>query len=285
MKCCTIRRVGYLCITVTVAVFCSCAALTKAVKRPTISYASMTLTGLTFSDASVDLFFDLDNPNIFPIPLKKCEYTVKIGDHTVFSGEQGVSIEVPAQGRGRLTVPVSVRFGEVTEAVRLLEDTDMWPYSVAGSVTIDVGPLAGISVLFSHRDTLPRPMPPTLTVERLNVRSFAFTSIDMDVVLSFRNTGRIAYTLTSLAGNIALNGQQFISIERLREGVQLGSNGVETITIPVRLSASQLARGLQAIISEGRADYRFTGDARLSTDRFGTLPLTFDESGNVRLFR
>jgi LEA14-like dessication related protein len=245
----------------------------------------MTLTGLTFSDASVDLFFDLDNPNIFPIPLKKYEYTVKIGDHTVFRGEQGASIEVPAQGRGRLTVPVSVRFGEVTEAVRLLEDTDMWPYSVAGSVTIDVGPLAGISVPFSHRDTLPRPMPPTVTVERLNVRSFGFTSIDMDVVLSFRNTGRIAYTLTSLAGSIALNGQQFISIERLREGVRLGSNGVETITIPVRLSASQLARGLQAIISEGRADYRFTGDAGLATDRFGTLPLTFDESGNVRLFR
>lgn len=262
-----------------------CAAVKKAVKKPTISFSSMTLTSLTFTGASVDLSFAVDNPNIFPIPLRKYAYTVNVGDYTIFAGEQDASVEVPAQGRGRLTVPVNVRFSDVTEAVGLLRESDRWPYSVSGSLTIHAGPLVGITVPFSHRDTLPRPIPPSITVERLNVRSFGFTGIDMDVVLSVRNAGRIAYALTSLAGSIELNGQRFIAIDRLPERVQLGTDEQRTITIPVSLSASPLVQGLRSIISQGQVDYRLVGDAGLAADRFGTLPLSLDQSGTVRLFR
>ena len=285
VKPCASRSLPYLALVAAVLALSGCAALKRAVKHPTIAYESMSLRAISFDGASVDLLFAISNPNVFSIPLKKYDYTFKIGDHTVVAGEQAAALTVPAQGRGQLVVPLSVRFADVMEAIRLLRDKDEWPYSVAGSVTIDAGPLAGITIPFAHRDTLPRPMPPEISVERLNIRSLSLTSIAMDITLNVRNPGKITYTLSTLTGGLELNGRRFIEIDRLQSAVRLPANDVQRLTIPVSVSASQLARGLQSIIQAGEAHYRLVGDASVSTDAFGGLPFRLDESGDVQLFR
>ena len=262
-----------------------CALMRKAVVTPTASFQKLNLRGLSFEGAAADVYFDVSNPNVFSISVEGYAYSLTIGGRTVLSGEHHNGMSLPARGTGQLVIPISIRFADVVDAVQALAHSDVWPYSIEGTLTIDTGPLAGIVVPFSHTDEIPRPVPPEVSVERLSVRSMSLSGVDFDVTLLIRNAGRLAYILEDMRGAIELNGQPFMDFTDVGDRVSLTPAGERRITLRTRVSPAGLARGLQEVISAGRAEYRFVGDAIVGNEKYGDLRLRLNEAGTVELTR
>lgn len=261
-----------------------CAMLKKVVVRPNVAFDALALRSADFQRAAVDVHFNVDNPNAFTIPLKGYDYTFRIGEHTVVSGTEASAVRIPARGSERLTLPVVLDYSDVTTAVNRLTNDDVWPYTVEGTVRVDVGPLGAINVPFSHSGEVARPVPPNISIERINVRSMSFRNIDLDVVLLVENSGSLDYLVNSLNGSIALNGSRFASIDGLVDALEL-KQGAQRVTVPLRVSAASMAQGLLNMLSDGEVRYELTGDATVRNSTFGDLPLNVESGGRVPLAR
>jgi LEA14-like dessication related protein len=257
-----------------------CALLRKAVRRPEVSFQTLTLESVDFEQASIALLFDITNPNLFSVPVKAYQYDVRIGDHTVISTTSPAKLNLPAGGSGTLSVPATLVFADVTSAVETLAESDTWPYTVKGSIEIDAGPLSGITIPFSHSGEVPRPVMPNIGIRSVNIRSVSLLNYEMDVVVRIENTGSVAYVLDALNGTMELNGRKLVTIDSITDVVEL-EPGAREITLPVRLSAENLIQALIGFIREGQVRYQLNGEAVIRNDTFGTLPMRLDTQGRV----
>ncbi len=259
--------------------------LGKVVTKPDVTFDGLTLRGVSFTGADVGVKFLVTNPNPFSVPLERYAYTFMIGDHTIARGDEGSSVSVPARGEGSFTVPVSITFQEVIDAVESLRGSDELPYSISGDVQVTAGPLGGITIPFSHSATVPRPRAPEIRLETIKTRSIGLAGAAVDVVLEVRNPGRFSYVLDALKTTISLNGRQFANIDGLSQAVRLPGEGTQQVTIPINLSGSELLGGIMSILESGHASYELRGDAGLSTEQFGRLPMELRRTGSVELTR
>jgi len=272
---------GRLILSAALILFAGCALLHRAVKRPDVTFQSIGLRDITFDGAAVDLVFAVKNPNPFGLTIQRYDYTFRVGDRPVASSGHDASLAIAARSVGQLVVPLSVRFADVMNAANALRQSDRWPFSVEGTVTVGGGPLGGVTAPFTYRDTLPRPMPPKITVESLRVQSASLTNIAIDVTLAVENPGRLAYALGTLTGALDLNGQRVISLDGLDGALALRPESTQRVTLHASVSAALLARGLQTVIDQGRAQYHLVGQASVHNDLFGELPLQLDQQGTV----
>jgi len=260
-----------------------CAALEKAVKRPEVTFSTFSLESVDFEQASVNLLFDVKNSNPFAIPVSGYTYTFKIGEHTLLSGEDPTDLRIPANGTGSLRVPIALRFSDVTSAVQKLVDSDVWPYSVAGTVAVAAGPLSGINIPFNHAGEVPRPVMPDVSVENIGIRSASLLNVGVDVTLNMKNSGSLTYVLDALQGSLMVNGRQFANITGV-ESLRL-TPGTQTITIPLNVSTSSALQSVLSLLGSGNVEYALNGNAIVKNDLFGALPMNVNTSGSVPLIR
>jgi LEA14-like dessication related protein len=262
-----------------------CTSLRKMVQKPKVTYRSVDIRSISFDRISVDVNFDVKNTNMFAVPLRAWDYTFMVGEYAVASGLEKTAMSIPANGSAPFSVPVTVKFADVMKAVGLIKDADEIPYTVKGSVTVDAGPLSGITVPFSHSDRIPRPRPPKVEIERISVRRLSFSNVDIDIRIKATNPGKLGYTLRDLKGAVRLNGTDLLSLDHTGNDLVLPSAGTESFTITARLSTFGLGKTLLSIISTGNARYELTGNAGVVTEMLGTLPLDINQVGVVNLFR
>ena len=268
-----------------VVLISGCAVLNKAVQKPKVSFEAVSVRSLSSESVTMDVHLNVQNPNVFDVPLKKYSYALNIGESRLLSGEQGLSITVPAKGSGQISVPLTVRFREVMGAIEAVTDTNVVPYSIGGTVTIDAGPLAGLTIPFNHSSSIPRPALPSITVERLSVSSVSLNGVNANLVLSVRNPGRLAYALENFAGDLELNGSKLATIDGIGGTRRLPGGSAQTISVPLRLSSAQALIGIQSLLNSGSISYRIKGTAGVSADVLGRMPLTIDQSGTTRISR
>jgi LEA14-like dessication related protein len=268
-----------------IALGAGCALLSKAVQKPSVAFERLSVRSISLDEASVDVHLNVQNPNVFDVPLKKYTFGFAVGESTVLTGEQLVSVTIPARGSGPISIPLTIRFRDVMNAVNAVRTGDVIPYAVNGTVTIDAGPLAGYTVPFSHSGSIPRPELPSVTVQRMNVRSMSFTGIDADLVIGVRNPGKLGYALSSFAGSLDLNGTKFATIDRIQGTQRMAGGASQTVTIPLHFSAAQALSGLQGILQSGTINYRIYGTAGLSADIIGNLPIALDHRGTTQISR
>ncbi len=276
-------RIGVLALVALAVTLAGCAALQGAVKTPDVVFRTFSLESVDFEQASVNLFFDVENTNPFAIPVSGYQYTFKIGEHTLLSADDPADMRIPANGTGSLTIPVTLRFSDITNAVQQLVNSDVWPYSVAGTVAVDAGPLSGINIPFSHTGEVPRPVMPDISVQNIGIRSASLLNIGVDVTLNMRNSGSLTYVLDALQGSLSLNGRQLANIGGL-ESLRL-TPGTQTVTIPLDVSTGSALQSILSLLGSGDVEYALNGNAVVKNDLFGALPMNVNTSGSVPLIR
>lgn len=97
-----------------VVVTCGCSSMN--VQRPTVSIANVGLGAI--GEEGFTLNFDLDaaNPNAFDLPIGKSDYRLGIAGATVIKGNVEPAGTLPANGTGRVRVPVEINYARLREA-------------------------------------------------------------------------------------------------------------------------------------------------------------------------
>lgn len=262
-----------------------CASLETALQPvpPEVSIESVRLTGLDFETVELTATIVVENPNPIGVSLAGFSYDLRIEDNSIVSGDQDQGIEIAANGTRTFDVPVTFTFREIQSAVSSFEDKNETPYTLSGSVDVDI-PILGIRRIAVERNgVFPVPRPPRLSVDRLQLASIGLTGADL--VLSFRvsNPNVFGISVNDLSYRFAVDDR--VWIDGGRPGATALPQESETvIDVPFSLRLLDVGRGIVSILRDGGAiEYRFVVDATVQPDHplLPVIELPVDRLGRI----
>jgi LEA14-like dessication related protein len=126
-----------------VVVLCAsgCAGTESLLKAPSVNLSSVELSKINFSGQTFLLGFDVQNPNVFPLPIKKIRYRVMLENSKFAGGETQCNFTIPALGNGEFVISVDLDLlqsgAKLASIIRQGVHNDI-NYELDGSLTIDI---------------------------------------------------------------------------------------------------------------------------------------------------
>lgn len=111
---------------------------------PSVSVRSARLDSVKLSGLTVDVYFDVNNPNPFALPLEQVDWNLRLFDTRVGAGTTRMDKTLPAQRTTRVKMPIRVRFEDVGSiAGRVVNARSIdWDLDGTAQFQSPAGPLA-----------------------------------------------------------------------------------------------------------------------------------------------
>src|SRR5439155_17477235 len=87
--------------------------LGMAIQTPTLTFKSASLADVSLTAATVNLAYQLDNPNPFGLTLASVDYAFFVEGRQVVAGRPPAGLTVPASGSAEIVLPANVRFMDI----------------------------------------------------------------------------------------------------------------------------------------------------------------------------
>jgi LEA14-like dessication related protein len=255
------------------------------VQRPSVNFSKMSVQNISFDGVTLLFDFDVNNPNRFGVSANQYSYEFFINNNSFLSGTQRENLRISRESSSVVQVPVSLNFSEVFNTFSSLVRSDSFSYQLSTEVQFDVPGLGTQRVPVSADGELPVPRMPGIEFGGFNVRNISLAGAEMELNFRVSNPNPFGISLSNAAWVFQVNGREWLDT-RLGDRIRLGGGTSDTITIPIRLNASQMGSVLLEMMSGSASfDYNLTGSADVSAELEGfqdgeTVP--FDLSGRYR---
>lgn len=256
-----------------------CAALSRllggVLKKPTLAFDHASVKTVSLDGLTLDTVWRVDNPNGFGLDLARFDYGFAVDGHPLAKGSAPNGIHLVADGRAMVTLPLRLRFQDVSATVLdLLHRTDL-PYQVKGTFGFDT-PMGEVDVPFHHGGKLPLPRLPGVRIVSARVASLSLTGarIDLRVAVSNPNAFPMRIDRFAYQARVAGNG---VGGGVAKPGV-LPASGAQTIDLPISVSFVSGGRAVYDALQSGRLNLGVKG----SLDA-GAVHLPLDVSRTVNL--
>ena len=263
----------------------SCSTLKQManVQKPTANVSGVALTGVTLDSLTLAIDLDVTNPNPFAINTGAFNMDLAVDSKSIASVDKdNAGVELPAKGTAKTTLPLTLRFVDLYEAVAALKDKNEFAYTLAGAVSVALPILGNQEVPLSFNGSLPIPKIPKISLKSAQLSSFSWRGAEMAVVLDVTNPNVFGINLNELAYQINAAGTSVgagaVSALSLEKGQQ------QAVSIPLKLSFSELGMSLYKILTSSEAvDVGVSGSADINPDLplWKPDPLSFDLSKSL----
>ena len=235
----------------------------SAVKKPTLTFRSASVESLDLEGATVALTWDLENPNAFGVDLARIDWAVDAEGTRVAAGDLPGGLQIRANGRSPVTLPVRIRYRDVPGIVSLLGGgANVIRYKVAANIGVRT-PLGVLDLPVAHEDALRLPSMPRFALDGLSVRSVGLDAIVLDVRVRVQNPNAFALPLGSLDCALAIGGAEVARAGGVAmEPVAGATSGV--VVVPVRVDLGSAGRAFSDIARGGEVQVGLTGKASLA---------------------
>jgi len=129
------------------------------IQQPTVSFRSVSVEDLSPSGLTANFDIDVQNPNVFEIPVNGAAYKLSLSGIQVIEGEASSSGSIPAKGALPVTVPVRLQFEQILQAEKeILKSGGNVPFDLDGALEFSAGKLSlgkTIKVPLHFSGTLP----------------------------------------------------------------------------------------------------------------------------------
>ncbi|MES9854579.1 MAG: LEA type 2 family protein [Candidatus Thiodiazotropha sp. L084R] len=275
---------------VTLLMFQGCSTLEQAGtiisgQQPTAQVKDVKLSGLDLN--GIDLIFNLqvDNPNPVKIVLDHLDYDLKLSDRSFLKGEQGMGMNLVANGASQVKLPVRMEFQQLLKQYGQLKNQDEVPYQIDLGLGFDVPLLGRIRLPVNYEGRLPIPKMPDVKLSNIEVKRLTLQKADLMVELEVANPNQFAVMLDKLDYQLKLNGID-VGSGALSQSMKIDQRGRGRITLPLSLDMMQAGRGLySAFIGGSGLRYELDGslDASGDTPILGEFQIPLDRQGKVDL--
>lgn len=266
----------------------SCAALRDAtdVQEPEVTFTNVSIQNITFEGVTLLFDFDVTNPNRRGVSADGYSYEFFINDESFISGREEERIEVGSESTSSVQIPVSLNFSNVYDSFRSVLRQDSVSYKMATDVTFSLPVIGSRTVPVEANGQLPLPRIPQINFGGFEMKSLSFRGAEAEVTFRVRNPNAFGIVLDGADYQLQVNGNNWLDTE-LSESIKVSESSSEDVTIPVRLSSSQMGSALIEMMGGRKEfDYRLTGSAQISADLEGfdevqTIP--FDLQGVLNI--
>ena len=119
----------------------ACATSGPVVQSPAVQLSAIELVDLGLQRQTFRLYFNVSNPNPFPLPVRRVQYQVFLESRQFAGGETAGRFTVPASGDGAFDISVDLDLmSSAASLVSLLRSgtSRPIPYQVNGSVAVGI---------------------------------------------------------------------------------------------------------------------------------------------------
>jgi LEA14-like dessication related protein len=148
---------GIACLLLLLSLAPGCAVLD--IQQPTLSLRSASVADLSPAGLTANFDVDVQNPNVFEIPVNGAAYKLTLSGIQVVEGRANSSGSIPAKGALPVTVPVHLQFQQVLQAEKEIASSGgNVPFNLDGDLEFSAGKLSlgrTITVPLHFSGTLP----------------------------------------------------------------------------------------------------------------------------------
>lgn len=239
------------------------------VQEPDVSFTNMSIQNITFEGVTLLFDFDVNNPNRFGVSAEGYNYEFFINERSFLTGVQEQPFRIERESANQIQIPVSLTFTEVYETFRSVMRQDSLSYMLSSEVEFDVPVMGTRKVPVTADGSLPIPKIPSIQFGEFNVKDVSLSGANVEVSFRVSNPNAFGISIANAKYMLNVNGRQWLDTQ-LDERIYVNGSEQRIITIPVRLSATQMGSAMVEIMSGNTTfSYKLTGSAEVSADLEG----------------
>ncbi|ORJ63601.1 LEA type 2 family protein [Geothermobacter hydrogeniphilus] len=103
---------------------------------PDVSLQSLELKDFNLSHALLQAELELHNPNGFSLTIRHADYRLKLNDIEISNGRSNTAVDIPAHGRGILTLDLTAAYLDLIRFLNKSSSTQPLEYQLDGTIEI-----------------------------------------------------------------------------------------------------------------------------------------------------
>jgi LEA14-like dessication related protein len=244
--------------------------LRSAFVQPEVRFKGASLGAVTLSDATLNLTWELQNPNPVGISLASLDYAFFVEGKQVVAGTPASGLRIPPQGTADLSFPATVRFQDIAPVVQTFLEKDYASYRAQGTVGIET-PVGVVTLPLQYEGQFEVPKVPRVEFLPPRIQNITFASATVEFPLSV--TSRNSYVLpVSASGGVEIAGARVGSLSADLSQVQ--PRATQRISVPLTINFLEAAQAALALRS-GSATVGFKGSLQSGS---ASIPLQFQQN-------
>lgn len=258
-----------------------CAALKNLAKnafqQPRLTFKTAKLQQASLSDATVDLVYEVENPNGFGLSLASVNYAFFVEGKQVVAGTPRNGLQLKANGTSELVFPANVKFADIVPVVETFLTKDAAKWKAQGSLGVKT-PIGVISLPLEREGTFPVPKVPQIKIESPRITNLSLTGATVEIPLTVTNRNGFPLPVGGVVGALKVAGADVGTLTTGNLGM-LEASGSKQLTLPVKVDFLKASQAALALRSGGNAQVRF--DGKLTSDKT-SVPVDFNQLLNFR---
>ena len=260
------------------ALLSGCATLEKSISKPQVNLRDVQVVKMSMADAQLAFDFDVENPNPIGLSMQDLSYQLELANKTFSSGSLGQRLRIGANKKSRVTLPVTLVYGDVLDTVRALRGKDELEYRISGEAKFGL-----FAIPYSQTGSLPLPQLPDVSVQSLHVDRLSLTGAELAIGLKVNNTNRFPIRFNGLDYQLKL-GDASVLNGKSTKPFAVEPNRTETLPLRLNLDYGQIAKVMRALQQGRSLPVGFNGNLKVP-GATGEVTLPYKWRGDVPLSR
>jgi LEA14-like dessication related protein len=239
----------------------SCATLEQlaagAFQKPTLAYKSAALADVSLSGATLNLVTTVNNPNSVGLSLADLDYRLSVDGHPVATGKPPEGLEIPANGSADVTLPATIQFADLGQAVATVLAKGSAGYKAEGTVGVKT-PVGVVRLPLSHQGTFTLPDMPGISIGTPRVKSMAIDHATVEVPVTLTAKGSYPVPLQALEAALSVGGTRVGEVSAKDLGT-LAPGTSRSISLPVTIPFAGALEAAQAMMHGGTVPIALDG--------------------------
>lgn len=246
---------------VSLALLAGCSSLNKflknAFKKPQLTFKTARLSKASLADATVDLVYQLDNPNPLGLSLASVSYAFFVEGKQVVAGTPAKGLNIAANGKSELVFPANVKFADIVPVVQTFLNKDSAQYKAQGSVGFNT-PIGVISFPLEHEGTFEVPKIPQVQFDSPRISNVTLQGATVEFPLTVKNRNTFPLPVASISGALKVAGASVGNLSTGDLGT-LEAGSTRQLTLPLKINFLSAAAAASALRSGGNAQVKLDG--------------------------
>jgi LEA14-like dessication related protein len=257
------------------------------IKNPHVSVTDTKISGLSFTQADLLMDIKIDNPNNVGIDLAGMNFDLKINNQSLLSSFKNDPLQIGANGTNTIQLPLTLKYEDIYRIITSLGAKEQSDYQFEGNVNFNLPVLGAVSIPVSKSGRLPLIKMPQIKVKKINLKSFAWSSAQLEMDIVVAGGGGLPLLIDNLNYGLKVGGALWVD-GALKEPIAVSGTGEKIISIPFKLDFLTMGKSVYDIVAGNAGfDYSFLGDMNISADNplLKAVKLSFSDLNKIALTR
>lgn len=232
----------------------ACQSLQNAlnIAKPTAAVSKVVISSLSLTGMTLAVDTEVSNPNSFALNTTGFDMKLSVqGNQLAALDQTSQSLSIPANGKATTTVPISLNFGDLYNAIAGLKNKSEFPLQIDAGFNVKLPGLGAVRVPVNYTRLFPIPKLPSIKLQSFKMGDVGFNGAELAVNLEVENPNTFGLNLKQLSYQVN-NGDQILGSGQL-ESVQLGENQAQSVRIPLSINFKDMGMGLYRLFTSGQS--------------------------------